>query len=175
MPGFVIHLAIAEQYLQKHKQKENKKQFIYGSIEPDFVMPKSDSHYGKSPAYTNLKNFLENNEINTSLKKGNFLHLVTDYLFYNHYLGHVPKEELHNDYDLINKKLIEKYNVEIIEEVKNKIYYKEGTPKHLTYELACKVIEEISNLDLQKVKEEVLLGKEKWKTYKPPYQKKLKT
>ena len=166
MPGFVIHLAIAEWADIGMAGMQNKKQFIYGSIEPDFVMPKSDSHYGKSPAYTNLKNFLENNEINTSLKKGNFLHLVTDYLFYNHYLGHVPKEELHNDYDLINKKIIEKYNVEITEEVKNKIYYKKGTPKHLTYKLACKVIDEVSQLDLEKIKAEVLSGSEKWETYK---------
>ena len=166
MAGFVIHLAIAEQYLQIHEQQENEEQFLYGAIEPDFVRPKSDSHYGKSPAYTNLKKFLENNKINTSLKKGQFLHLVTDYLFYNHYLGHVPKEELHNDYDLINEQLIEKYKVKVPDNIKNQIYYKQGTPKHLTYELACKVIDEVSRLDLEKVKEEVLSGSEKWETYK---------
>lgn len=171
MAGFVIHLAVAEQYLQKHKQQENEDQFLYGSIEPDFVTPKSDSHYGKSPAYTNLKKFLEKNEIDTSLKKGQFLHLITDYLFYNHYLGHVSKEELHNDYDLINEKIIKKYKVKIIKEAKNQIYYKQGKPKYLTYELACKVIEEISDLNIQKVKKEVLSDNEKWKTYKPPYQK----
>ena len=171
MPGFVIHLAIADQYLKKHKQQENKKQFLYGSIEPDFITPKSDSHYGKSPAYTNLKKFLENNEINTSMQKGRFLHLVTDYLFYNHYLGHVPKEELHNDYDLTNKQLIEKYKVEIPEKIKNQVCYKKGMPKHLTYELACKVIDEVSQLDLEKIKAEVLSGDEKWETYRLPYNK----
>ena len=167
MAGFVIHLAVAQEYLRNNRQiKENEQQFLFGSVQPDFIMPKTASHYGKSPAYTDLKKFLELNETNTSLDKGRFIHLITDYLFYNHYIGHVPKEELHNDYDLINKQIVEKYRVKIIDEVKDKIYYKEGTPKYLTYETACKFINEVSKIDLEKAKKEILKGNKKWNVYR---------
>ena len=38
MPGYVIHLAVAEEYLKKHKNvKENYDEFIEGVIYPDSV------------------------------------------------------------------------------------------------------------------------------------------
>lgn len=168
MAGFVIHLAIAQEHLKKSKRKEeNEEQFIFGSVQPDFIMPKTASHYGATPEYTDLKKFLKNNDIESSIDRGRFLHLITDYLFYNHYLGHYPREELNDDYDFANKQLVEKYNVNVIKEVKDKIYFKEGTPKHMTFDLACKVIDEISELDLDQVKKEVLKdNKNKWNTYK---------
>ena len=85
MPGFVVHIAIAQEYLKKHR-KAFSQDFILGSIEPDFSSDKSLSHYGKSPAYTNLSNFLKNTQPNSDFEQGYFLHLVTDYLFYNHYV-----------------------------------------------------------------------------------------
>ena len=44
MPSFNIHLAIANRYIQKHKI-ENQKEFLEGSIAPDFVENKRLSHY----------------------------------------------------------------------------------------------------------------------------------
>ena len=55
MPSYVIHLATAQEYLRKHN-REFSQEFMNGSIEPDFTTDKSKTHYGKSPAYTNLKN-----------------------------------------------------------------------------------------------------------------------
>lgn len=165
MPGYVVHIAIAQEYLKKHNMKYSK-DFIMGSVAPDFTSDKSKTHYGKSPAYTNLKNFLLKNNIDTDYKKGFFLHLVTDYLFYNKYITKVEKPQIYNDYDYTNKEIIEKYNVILPEEVKDKVFFKEGEAKILTLDLAYKVIEEISSLDLETISKEVIEEDKKWNTYK---------
>ena len=108
MAGYVIHIAVAQEYLKKHREKYNR-DFILGAVIPDLTKDKSKTHYGKSPAYTNLKNFLLSNNLDSELNKGKFIHLITDYLFYNYYLDNFTKAELHNDYDLSNRKIIEKY------------------------------------------------------------------
>lgn len=166
MPGFVIHTAIGHEYLKKHKKVENNDEFIMGNIQPDLIKDKSKSHYGKSPAYTNLKGFLNDNKIDNSLNRGKFLHLIADYLFYNHYLDRISSEILHNDYDLTNKFLIEKYNVKLPNDIEQYVYFKEGIPEILTKELAVKVIDEVSKLDIDEVAKEVLKCDKKWKTYK---------
>lgn len=165
MPGYVVHVAIAQEYLKKQK-KEYSKEFIDGVIYPDLVSEKSKTHYGKSPAYTSLSEFLKVNNIDTEFNKGHFLHIVTDYLFYNYYLEKLEKPQIFDDYDYTNKFLIEKYNVILPDKVKDKVFFKEGEPKLLTYQLACKVIDDISNLNLEKIKEEVMNNDQKWNIYK---------
>lgn len=170
MPGFVIHIAVAKEYLKKHNNNEYDDEFIKGNILPDLTDDKTKTHYGKSPTYTNLKEFLLHNKLNNSLNKGIFLHLITDYLFYNYYLENVPrkssKEILHNDYDIINKDLIEKYDIKLPENIEKYVFYKNGESKILTFNLAVKVIKEISELNIEKVQEEVIEDKERWKKYK---------
>ena len=56
MPGFVIHLAIGQEYLRK-QNKNYSEEFQKGIVAPDFIDDKSKTHYGKSPRYTNLKKF----------------------------------------------------------------------------------------------------------------------
>ena len=165
MPGYVVHIAIAQEYLRKHNLKYSE-QFIIGSIAPDFTNTKSKTHYGKSPAYTNLKKFLLINSINTNYNKGFFLHLVTDYLFYNKYIRKIEKPQIYNDYDYTNKDLIKKYNVKLPDSLKDKVFFKRGKPKILTLDLANKVIEEISNLDLETISKEVIEGDNKWSIYR---------
>ena len=118
MPGFVIHIAIGEEYLRKHNLNYSK-EFIKGTVAPDFTDDKSKTHYGKSPRYTNLKKFLENNK-----------------------------------------------NVILIDDVKDKVFFKEGTSKTLTLELACKIIDEISSMDLKEIEAEVNKNLSKWNYYK---------
>ena len=63
MAGYVIHLAVAEEYLRKHKDfKEDYDEFIKGVIYPDSVTDKSLTHYGKKSSKVILKNFLQDNE-----------------------------------------------------------------------------------------------------------------
>lgn len=165
MPGYVIHIAVAQEYLKKHNMKYSK-DFIKGSVAPDFTKDKSKTHYGKSPAYTSLKNFLLENNIDTDYNQGYFLHLVTDYLFYNKYMERIKKPQIYIDYDCTNKDLIEKYNVKLIDSVKDKVFFLEGEPKILTLNLAYKVIEEISSLSLKIIEKEVIREDRKWNSYK---------
>lgn len=165
MPGYIIHISIAQEYLKKHK-KSFSEAFLLGSIEPDFTTDKSITHYGKSPAYTNLKEYLQQNRVDTDFKKGYFLHLVTDYLFYNYYLEKIEKPQIYDDYDFTNKVLIEKYKIVLPDKIKDKVFFKTGTPKLLTLPLIYKIIDDISNLDLEEIQKEVFENSSKWNFYK---------
>ena len=165
MPSYVIHLATAQEYLRKHN-REFSQEFMLGSIEPDFTTDKSKTHYGKSPAYTNLRNYLESNRIDTDFNQGYFLHLVTDYLFYNYYLDKLKKPEIFDDYDIISKPIIEKYNVVLPQKVKEITTFKTGKTKILSLELAYKVIDEVSDLTLEEIEKEVMNNLDKWNYYK---------
>lgn len=164
MAGYVIHLAIAQEYLKKHKDvKEDYDEFIKGVIYPDSVTDKSLTHYGIKSSKVILKDFLQDNEINNSYMRGYFLHLITDYLFYNKYLEKFTKD-IYNDYDILNKRLIEKYNVVLPENIQNNVFYEDGETKILTMELAIKIIDEISDLNLNAVEKEIRKNPndEKW-------------
>ena len=73
MPGYVIHLSVAEEYLKKHDKNENYLEFIEGVIFPDSVTDKSLTHYGPSSSQVNLYNFLKEHELNDSFTRGYFL------------------------------------------------------------------------------------------------------
>lgn len=166
MPGYVIHIAIANEYIKKHKKSENVKEFIDGVIAPDLTDIKSKTHYGKSPAYTSLKGFLENNKIEDSFDRGCFLHLITDYLFYNYYLNYYDKKEMYHDYDVLNKTLIEKYNVILPDNIKDKVFFIQDETKILSLEFAIKIIDEISSMDIDDIEHEVINDDQRWNQYK---------
>ena len=166
MPGFVIHLAVANEYMNKHKNEiKNKQEFIKGCIYPDLTTKegKQKTHFGKSSAEVILRDFLTSIDINTDFNKGYFLHLLTDYIFYNKILPYTSKE-IYNDYDILNKYLIEKYKVEICDTIKDKVFFKEGETKILNKELAEKTINESSAIKLENVRNEILSKDyiEKW-------------
>ena len=155
MAGYVIHLAVAEEYLKKHNNiKEDYNEFIKGVIYPDSVTDKSLTHYGIKSSKVILRDFLQENEIKDSYMRGYFLHLVTDYLFYNKYLEKFSKD-IYNDYDILNKDLIEKYNIKLPKEILDSVFYKKGQTKILSMELAIKIIDEISDLDLNVIEKEI--------------------
>lgn len=166
MAGYVIHLAVAEEYLRKHDNNEKYDEFIQGVIFPDGVEDKSRTHYGKNSSHVNLVDFLSENNLDTSFKRGYFLHLFTDYLFYNKYIDTFSKD-IYNDYDLLNKELMKKYNVMLPSEIKNKVFFKsQGNLKILTVELMKRVIDEISEYDIDSTKKEILENPKKWSKYR---------
>ena len=165
MPGYVVHIAIAQEYLKKHN-KNYSQDFVLGSIAPDFESDKSKSHYGKSPAYTSLSNFLKTNIPTSDFEQGYFLHLVTDYLFYNYYVENFRKPQIYDDYDFTNDFLIKKYDVILPKEAKDKVFFKDGVPQILTLPFACKFIDEISSLTLEEIMKEVNENNSKWNYYK---------
>ena len=142
MPGYVIHLAVAKEYLKKSKNRnENEEEFINGVIFPDSVKDKAITHYGEKSSKSNLYEFLKDKNVNNSFNRGYFLHLLTDYLFYNKYVDRMTKD-MYNDYDITNKKLIDKYNVELPNEIKGSVFFKEGDLQILSYDLLYKMIVE---------------------------------
>lgn len=165
MPGYVIHLSIAEEYLRKHKNKpENYKEFIEGIIFPDSIKEKYKTHYAninEGSSKANLYRFLQDRQLNTSFNRGYFLHLLTDYLFYNKYID-TFSNDMYNDYDILNDTLIKKYKVILPEEVKNSVFLKKGELKILNLELVERLIDEISDLDLEDTENKIKENPEEW-------------
>lgn len=157
MPGFVIHIATASEYIRKHQNIKNVNEFIDGTIKPDLVTKeeKKITHYGNSSAEVILRNYLKENNINTDYDKGYFLHLVTDYIFYNKLLEYTSKE-IYNDYDILNGYLIEKYKLNIPDKIKKQVFFNEGQTKILSKELAEKTIEIVSDYKLEDIINEIL-------------------
>ncbi len=138
MPGFQIHLAIANRYMQKHKI-ENKEEFLEGNIVPDFE-EKSKSHYTIKAENHNLIEFLNNrvsvdsflkeNEVENDLKRGILLHLIADNLFFTQffpkdYLENVGYDQfgkdLYGSYDQTNSYIEKKYNIKFPERLKERM------------------------------------------------------
>ncbi len=156
MPGFVIHLAVANEYMRKNKDEiKDKEKFILGTMTPDFVKDKSQTHYGPQSSQTSLRKYLEENEIKSDFDKGYFLHLITDFIFYNKIIDTTSKD-IYNDYDILNKYLIEKYKIEVPERVKGCAQFKTGNTKILSKEKANEAIKIASEVDLVEVKNKIL-------------------
>lgn len=167
MPGYVIHLSVAEEYLKKHDKKENYSEFIEGVIFPDSVTDKSLTHYGPSSSQVNLYNFLKEHELNDSFTRGHFLHLLTDYLFYNKYINFFSKD-IYNDYDILNKKLIKKYDVKLPDKVKKYVFFKENMElKILSYSLIETFIKDVSDMNIDNLVIEINQNTGKWTKIRP--------
>ncbi len=167
MPGFTIHIAVAKEYIKNHKDEiKDEREFIKGSIAPDLNEQMTDieknknkSHYGiwhNFPLQINVKDFLndENTDMTKDFFKGYLLHLLTDINFYNKYFSTETKEmkssgnKFYKDYDCLNKFIIDKYDIEIIDIVKKYMNYYEGEPKYLKKDKIIKFIDEISKIDI---------------------------
>lgn len=167
MPGYVIHLAVAEKYLEKHPNKaENYNEFIEGIIFPDGVQDKSKTHYGNGSSNSNLPKFLKEHTLKNSFERGYFIHLLTDYLFYNKYIDTFSKD-IYNDYDILNKTLIDMYHITLPDKAKKHVFFKDsGSLKILSLNLVNSLIDEISDLDIDIIAEEIKTTPEKWTEYR---------
>ena len=129
MPSFNIHLAVALKYCEKNNI-ENKADFYRGSIDPDLVKDKSITHYTGKRDKNNLRqylyekvrlnDFLKENKVETDYEKGVFLHLATDFIFYQEFLSDEYLaivgfdgmiQDLYYSYRITNPYLEEKYNI----------------------------------------------------------------
>ena len=130
MANLHIHLAVAKRYLEKQGGIENIKDFYDGNIIPDLAEDKEATHYGVRSEKQNIlkrnfekvnpEKFLEVNALDNDLNRGRFLHLVTDWEYYNNLL---PKDRLQKmsfiEYGksqvitrvLFTEQLIKKYDV----------------------------------------------------------------
>lgn len=160
MAGYIIHLAVGKVY-SRNNTIEDEKSFEKGIMAPDMAEDKSKSHYGPYSSQPDLNLYLQTNPISTSYQEGYFLHLVTDYLFYNKFLDCISTE-IYNDYDILNDVLIQKYGITLPNEVKDKVFSKNGDLKILSMELVENLIKEISEYDLDIIADEVIKDPGKW-------------
>ena len=130
MPSYTIHLAAALKYLESHAEND-RKEFLRGALEPD-LLEKPASHYGPASSEPCLELCAADRGLSDSFNRGYYFHLYTDKRFYNEFLPKFTKEfsrEIYNDYDKINLALIERYNIEIPENVKDTVKFCEGETK----------------------------------------------
>lgn len=171
MPGFVIHIAVAKEYMNKHENEiRDEKEFLNGIIAPDLIpklnknITKSESHYGKkgfSDIEAHLDLFLADPKVDITKDyyKGYFIHLVTDNEFYLNYFKDETQKVMNNkdsfyyDYDCLNERILKKYEIVLIEEIKMYMKSIKGTPKYLKPEKVVNFIEEMSNINLKEQEE----------------------
>ena len=190
MASFSIHLAIGKRYFEKSKIITNEKEFFRGIIEPDLVKDKKISHYTGTQDKTDLSNYLSNKvllyrfllneKIDTDYQKGVFLHLVSDYLFFNtffdkDYLLHTSYsdfcKDLYYSYDITNGYLERKYNIsytDFVDKIKDNIK-KDQKEKNISSEIRTNIlpffkldnfIEYVSNINLHDYSEKIIKSKE---------------
>ena len=147
MPGYVIHLAVAKVYEKKNGIKDIKK-FEQGVIAPDQNKNKLISHYGPDSSHPGLEKCLSQKGIEDEFDEGYFLHLVTDYLFYNKFLEKFDNR-IYDDYDKLNASLIKRYNIVLPPEIVDVVKKKEGEPVILDENELCRFIDFVGNLDIR--------------------------
>ena len=179
MPCLAIHLAVAKKYLEKHNEDENEfilgtiapdinlpdiDKYIKGTSED-----KKSHHFGNSIETNSLIEYMKNkvnfnlffsyNDINTSFAKAYFLHLLCDYYFFGDYIKDERLNNLslrdaikvgYNDYNLITPILINKYGLEVPDQVKDMMMQEgQGELQVLDLETVYKFIDEMSSLNLE--------------------------
>lgn len=168
MAGYVIHLAIGEEFIRLHPNEvKDYDAFINGIIAPDGVPDKSITHYGPKSSMVNLKSFFEKRDIKTDFDKSFFLHLVTDYLFYNKFLEKFSRNGIHEEYDIINAELVNEFKVKIPDKIKDRVFYKEGKTEILNLQKTIKFIKDVAKYNLEDIKTAVLNGDENWLKIRP--------
>lgn len=149
MPGYLIHLAVGKVYLKNNKIKD-KKSFEKGIIEPDRIEDKVKSHYGLCSSQPNLNTFVKTNGLTSSYEEGYFLHLVTDYLFYNKFIKRWDAS-IYEDYDKLNEKIKNRYEIEIPKEIQEIVQFKTGKLSLLKEEELYKFIDSVGKINLRQM------------------------
>ena len=158
MAGYVIHLAIGEEYIRRYKDDiKNKEEFLKGITDPDRTNDNKKAHYGEKDSIESLKNYISihDKELEKDYIKGYFLHLFTDYIFYGKYFA---RGHYYDDYDRTNKLIIEKYNVKVPKELEKFAKFADEEPEHLKYHLIYEIIELSIKNSIKENIEKILKG-----------------
>lgn len=190
MASLNIHLAIGKLYKEKNNTIKNEEDYYRGIIEPDIVADKNISHYTACLDKSNLKyyllkrtdlyKFLCENEIESDYNLGIFIHLVTDYLFFNNFFDNdyidnidikIYNNDLYHSYDNTDEYIINKYKLSFpyLEKSINEAKERARKKKNTTYENGKdilpldkldKFISYVSELNMYKYKDKILKSKE---------------
>ena len=178
MASFNIHLAIGKKYMEKNPIIKNEKEFYKGVIDPDLTTNKKVTHYSgnvdgddlirRLTEKVLLNLYLKEHDIETDYDRGVFLHLVTDYLFYNfffdrEYLLSVTHPEfvqdLYHSYDIVNEHVKEKYDIDYSEfglEVKPLQGLDENDKGIIDIDKLDNFIEYVSSIDLDDYRNKII-------------------
>lgn len=152
MPGYTIHLAIGKVYQQNNDIKDIES-FERGIITPDLAKDKSESHYGTYSSNPDLNRYLREKNFLSEFDEGYFLHLVTDYLFYNKYLKKWD-ENIYNDYDKLNDKIIKRYNIILPRHLLEIVHTKDGKLEILNEEEIYRFIDVVGKINIRQILKE---------------------
>lgn len=114
----------------------------------------------------NFDKFFIYNDLSTSFLRAYFLHLISDYKFFGEYVTHKDVEGLstseirekgYADYNRITPKLVKKYNLVIPESIREIVSgHSDGELEIINEEKVYKFIEDISNININEFKKEIL-------------------
>ena len=173
MACLAMHLAIANRYLNKHPN-ENVDDFIKGTLAPDLADNKIDSHFGETKKPTSIREMLEYkmnivdaakvNLLDSSFSRAEFLHLITDDIFYRFVYSKelencTPaqiKQAMYDDFDFVTSYIVNKYKIELPDQIKSLVNVKEGKSQFFTKKDIDSFIEVISCIDLMDAKNAIL-------------------
>ena len=179
MASLILHEIIGELYCEKNNIPD-KEDFLSGNIAPD-ILPtdKEANHYTSKKSFTtyldaikgrvNLSNFCRVDNINTSYKKGYFLHLVTDYIFYERLIINNEKfadfinspyphssQKMYKDYERVAYFVCNNYpNIDISKLPSFATPILEEPMTLFTNEEISNLIEICSNIDIDKLYKEI--------------------
>ncbi len=124
MPSAAGHLGGAVYVKNKLNIKSND--FLIGALLPDVLnMDKKKSHYKIQGTYyliPDLEYYKNSFDLKNPLNLGYFYHLYMDYYFLEDYLENnttrrdvFDSKEIYKDYDILNKKILDYFNVDVDE------------------------------------------------------------
>ena len=158
MAGYSIHLAVAKVYEEFYKI-EDIESFERGVIAPDLEKDKSISHFGPKSDSPDLNRYLREKGVKTDFDEGYLLHLITDYLFYKVLLEGKCDERIYGDYDILNGRIIAKYNIVIPEELKETVKikdkYEDKELAFLSPDVIYNFIDTVGRIDIRRILREL--------------------
>ena len=164
LASLMIHQIVGEEYCKRNGISSSFS-FLMGNLMPDLINDKKATHYSArcvNGTYTNsiknkvdLQAFCEDKSLDSNFNKGMFLHLITDQVFFYHYLLNNPKyreienedqlwihAKLYRDYYRNNKYLMDKYT-------DAKLYYLPSAAKQTRDDIDQ--MERLSNEDIDRI------------------------
>ena len=147
MTGFVIHLAIGKVY-EKYNKINDIQGFEKGLIAPDLSKNKAETHYGAHSSKPNLNRFVKEHGISNDFDEGYFIHLLSDYLFYNKFLEKWDRS-IYNDYDILNEKIEKRYSFYLPKELRYVLNEPKGELSILNEKEIYKFIDTVGKINVR--------------------------
>ena len=172
-----LHLLIAEEYCKRHGI-EQVDTFLTGAILPDIQQDKVSSHYGVKKRPTSVKEALEYKidivkcvesiDFNKDSDRSVFLHLLTDYIYYNYLykesleVSNMAKliKDIDNDAGVMTNEILAKYSFNIPEEFNYLLVPKRNNGSYVLFpeDKVDNFVEVLSTMDLDQAKNEIIVN-----------------